>query len=230
MIVSRRLASSSSSLLHQSWRSGGGASALQARHVKKLLQVILTEPVDRLGEAGDIVKVSAGYARNYLCPQLKAMPAIEKYVNLVKQNLKFFPPTVAKEDEEQAERQKQDKIQRRDIERMLHRFDTRGLVLYKIIKDPTTLRFPVTARDLVPEVARQLQIEVVERHFDLPEPLTQLGHFQVPIRLPPDLPLPGGKRTMFLKVRIRRKNYLHDRVYLPPKYPNGAPPSKKPKD
>ena len=37
--------------------------------------LILREPVLRLGEAGDVVKVKPGFARNFLIPQGKAMVA-----------------------------------------------------------------------------------------------------------------------------------------------------------
>jgi ribosomal protein L9 len=39
------------------------------------VNVILLEPVDNLGEAGDVVKVRPGYARNFLVPQGLALPA-----------------------------------------------------------------------------------------------------------------------------------------------------------
>jgi len=39
------------------------------------IEVILTEDIHRLGNAGDVVKVKAGYGRNFLLPQGKAMLA-----------------------------------------------------------------------------------------------------------------------------------------------------------
>ena len=39
------------------------------------MEIILMEKVQKLGEIGDVVKVKAGYARNYLLPQGKAMIA-----------------------------------------------------------------------------------------------------------------------------------------------------------
>jgi len=39
------------------------------------MQVILTEDIAQLGNAGDVVNVKRGYARNYLMPQGKAMLA-----------------------------------------------------------------------------------------------------------------------------------------------------------
>ncbi len=39
------------------------------------IEVILTEDIHRLGNAGDVVKVKAGFGRNYLLPQGKALLA-----------------------------------------------------------------------------------------------------------------------------------------------------------
>ncbi len=45
------------------------------------MRVILTEEISKLGEAGDVVTVKAGYGRNYLLPQGKAMLATDGRVN-----------------------------------------------------------------------------------------------------------------------------------------------------
>jgi large subunit ribosomal protein L9 len=47
------------------------------------MQVILLDKVTNLGGLGDKVNVKAGYARNYLVPQGKAVPA-------TKQNIEYF--------------------------------------------------------------------------------------------------------------------------------------------
>lgn len=39
------------------------------------MQVILLEKIGKLGKLGDVVNVAAGYGRNYLIPQKKAMSA-----------------------------------------------------------------------------------------------------------------------------------------------------------
>ena len=40
-------------------------------------ELLLTTDIDKLGLAGDIVKVADGYARNYLVPQGLAEPVTE---------------------------------------------------------------------------------------------------------------------------------------------------------
>src|SRR5699024_12876248 len=41
----------------------------------KYMKLILREDVEKLGDSGDIVEVKAGFGRNYLIPQGKAMMA-----------------------------------------------------------------------------------------------------------------------------------------------------------
>jgi hypothetical protein len=50
----------------------------------------LVQPMERLGQAGQIVKVAPGYARNRLIPEMLALPAIEKFVLLVQNQLKVL--------------------------------------------------------------------------------------------------------------------------------------------
>ncbi len=44
------------------------------------MQIILLEKLHNLGNLGDTVKVKPGYARNYLIPQKKAVPATEQHL------------------------------------------------------------------------------------------------------------------------------------------------------
>ncbi len=48
------------------------------------MQVILKESLHGKGRVGEIVEVSDGYARNFLCPQGKAMPVNETNIEQVK--------------------------------------------------------------------------------------------------------------------------------------------------
>ncbi len=44
------------------------------------MEVILTENIEKLGKMGDLVKVSDGYARNYLLPKGLAMQATKRSI------------------------------------------------------------------------------------------------------------------------------------------------------
>ncbi|KAJ0759446.1 putative ribosomal protein L9 [Helianthus annuus] len=52
------------------------------------LEVILTSNVDKLGKAGETVKVAPGHFRNHLMPKLLAVPNIDKFAYLISEQRK----------------------------------------------------------------------------------------------------------------------------------------------
>jgi len=56
------------------------------------MKVILKEVIDKLGNPGDIVKVTDGYARNFLLPHRKALPATEHNI----QNIESYKKQLLK--------------------------------------------------------------------------------------------------------------------------------------
>jgi large subunit ribosomal protein L9 len=48
----------------------------------------MVQPIERLGKAGQIVNVAPGYARNRLIPNMLALPAIDKFVIMVQNQIK----------------------------------------------------------------------------------------------------------------------------------------------
>jgi large subunit ribosomal protein L9 len=105
-------------------------------------------------------------------------------------------------------------------------------VLRRFISTGTELRTPVTKDEIVSEVpfklkcpacvipkiqfshetcllylqvARQLNINIHPDNLHLSSPLSSLGEFELPLRLPQDIPRPEGKLQWTLNVKIRRK-------------------------
>ncbi|CAM6084131.1 unnamed protein product [Calypogeia fissa] len=148
----------------------------------KTLKVVLTEEIDGLGRAGQVVGVAPGYARNKLIPHHLALPALDKYVTLVNNQLKFARPhlLVEKEDVKSTDAiSEEEKLE--EIVAALRRLDTG-----KVVK-------------------RQMGVELAASNVLLPADLTILGEFEVLLRFPRDLMIPGGKDKLHLKVRIGRK-------------------------
>lgn len=54
------------------------------------MEVILLQKLTQLGELGSLVQVKPGYARNYLIPQGKALPATRRNRNLFEQQRAEF--------------------------------------------------------------------------------------------------------------------------------------------
>ncbi|KAJ7525785.1 hypothetical protein O6H91_17G066400 [Diphasiastrum complanatum] len=179
------------------------SSLFQVRGLQKQ-EVILTEKIKRLGEAGQIVKVAPGYARNKLIPQMLALPALEKYVLLVRNQLKALPPE--EDDSEDTDKIKQEEQKKKDeLDKVLRRLDSGRVVIRRNVGERTILRQCVTKTDLVSEVRRQLGVQLQDTNIAHESDFSTLGEFQVPLRLPKNLVLPGSRERLFLKLRIRRK-------------------------
>ncbi|KAK9098204.1 hypothetical protein Syun_025249 [Stephania yunnanensis] len=175
------------------------------------LEVILTTSIDKLGKAGETVKVAPGYFRNHLMPKLLAVPNIDKYAYLVREQRKLYQ----REEEETiqvvaAPTAKEAKI--KEYQAAAKRLDNACLVLRRMIKrnvdkslSLNEVRAPITKEEIIAEVARQLSVNIQPENVYLPSPLATFGQFEVPLLLPKSIPLPVGKVRYTLDVKIRRK-------------------------
>ncbi|WP_225639307.1 50S ribosomal protein L9 [Candidatus Profftia sp. (ex Adelges kitamiensis)] len=59
------------------------------------MQVILLDKISNLGNLGDTVQVKSGYARNFLLPQGKAVPATKKNIELFEERRSKFEQKIA---------------------------------------------------------------------------------------------------------------------------------------
>jgi len=132
------------------------------------MKVILKETISSLGIIGSEVKVADGYARNYLLPQKKAVPATEANRKLLAQQKAKFDLQIAKEKEV--------------AEEMAKRLEGVKCTISAKISDEDRLYGSVTARDILDDLARQ-GIEIEKRMLLLSEPIKTLGTFSVPIRV-----------------------------------------------
>ena len=136
------------------------------------MEVILRRAVDNLGHPGDLVKVSAGYARNFLLPRgyaFEATPGNRKRIEQDRQRL------------EAAESGRRDEAQA-----VADRMAEVSLTFSARVGDEGKLFGSVTAAD----IAQQLEAQgyhVEKRQIDLHEPIRALGVYRVPIRLHADV-------------------------------------------
>jgi len=68
----------------------------------KTVELLLREPVTDLGRPGDVVKVAAGYARNYLLPRRIAIEATEENKRMMVKRRAIFDAQEAAKAEEVA--------------------------------------------------------------------------------------------------------------------------------
>lgn len=136
------------------------------------VQVILSEDVPNLGRPGDVVKVRAGYARNYLLPRRLAVEANSK-------NLRAF--------------------EHHKGLAMLRRESNKGLALkLKQQLEASTLTIGANAGEEgklfgsvtnidIERALRERGFDIERRKIMLAEPIKQLGEFTVPVRLDPEV-------------------------------------------
>jgi large subunit ribosomal protein L9 len=136
------------------------------------VQVILSEDVPSLGRPGDVVKVRAGYARNYLLPRGLAVEANSK-------NLRAF------------EHQKGLAMLRREANKgqalkLKQQLEALALTISANAGEEGKLFGSVTNID-IERALRERGFDIERRKIMLAEPIKQLGEFTVPVRLDPEV-------------------------------------------
>lgn len=182
---------------------------LQTRGLKaapKQMEVILTADLNKVGKAGEIVKVAKGYARNMLIPQLLALPKLDKYVDLVQRQLEAVKLAHPEEEtvEEVVETKTEEQILK-ELNIVLNRLESQRVVIRRHTpRRSNVLHKQVTPEDLVAEVRRQQKLQIQEINLEMSSFIQTLGEYEIPIRLPKTVQIPGGKAKIFLKVKVRR--------------------------
>ncbi len=136
------------------------------------MEVILRQAVEKLGRPGDIVKVSAGYARNYLLPRgvaYEATPGNKKRIERERQRL------------EAAEESR-----RTSAQGFAEKLEQVSLTFSARVGEEGKLFGSVTTADIAQQLGEQ-GYSIEKRQIDLKEPIKALGVYRVPIRLHADV-------------------------------------------
>jgi large subunit ribosomal protein L9 len=132
------------------------------------MKVILKETISSLGIIGSEVNVADGYARNYLFPQSKAVPATPQQRKILEQEKAKFELQIAKEKEFAQE--------------MASRLENVIVTIASKVHEADKLYGSVTVRDIIVALKKQ-DVEVEKRMVLLTEPIKTIGTFKVPIRI-----------------------------------------------
>ena len=132
------------------------------------MEVILREDIDKLGARGAVVKVAAGYARNFLLPKRLAVAATDSNRKIVEQ-------------ERQSHLRKEVKLagEAKDLAKLI------GMLTVNIARkagENDQLFGSVTANDVADALA-QRNYTIDRRKIQLDEPIRTLGEHKVPVRL-----------------------------------------------
>jgi large subunit ribosomal protein L9 len=136
------------------------------------MKVILIEDVDDLGRASQVVNVKDGFARNFLIPQKKALPATPENMRKMERMRTQIEAMQAKALSE--------------AEGFAQKIGSISLTLARQAGENEKLFGSVTSLD-IERALKEVGIEVERRKILLHDPIKQLGVFQVPIKLHPDV-------------------------------------------
>ena len=136
------------------------------------MEIILREHVENLGRRGDVVKVAAGYARNYLLPRKLALTVTEGNRKQIERERKVAD---ARESED-----------RQTAEAFATRLAQMEIVIARRVGETEALYGSVTTADIAEALAAK-GFEVDRRKIQLDEPIKQLGEFSVPVKLHRDV-------------------------------------------
>jgi large subunit ribosomal protein L9 len=136
------------------------------------MDVVLLERVAKLGQMGEVVRVKAGYARNFLLPQGKALRATEA-------NLKVF-------ESQRAQLEARNLEARKEAAAVAAKLDGQGFVVIRSAADSGALYGSVTTRD-VAEAATEAGFSLDRRQIALDAPIKELGLHAVTVVLHPEV-------------------------------------------
>ncbi len=136
------------------------------------VKVILSDTVQGLGEAGDLVGVKVGYARNYLLPQGKALLATESKVRELEHHKRVVTEKAARD--------------LNDLKALRDRLESVALEVTARVGEEGKLFGSVTTAHIA-ELLAEKGYTVDRRKIQLSEPLREVGDHVVPIRLQRDL-------------------------------------------
>jgi large subunit ribosomal protein L9 len=147
------------------------------------MEVILKEDVPKLGNRGDVVKVAAGYGRNFLLPRKLAIEASKSNKAVIEQMKAAALRRSAKEKSQAEELSKQ--------------FEGLEVSFTRRSGEHDQLFGSVTSSDIA-EALEKKGFNLDRRKVQLHEPLKTLGEFTVPVKLHKDV-------TAHLKVVIGKE-------------------------
>ena len=132
------------------------------------MRIVLRETVEKLGRRGDVVKVAAGYARNYLLPRKLAVEATANNVRQIEGEKAALAKREAKE-------RGTAELQGSQLQKLTLKFERK-------VGEAGILYGSVTSMDIAHELKEQ-GYDIDRRKIVLREPIKRFGSYSVPIRL-----------------------------------------------
>ncbi len=147
-----------------------------------VVELILLQRIEKLGQMGDLVRVKPGYARNFLLPQKRAIRANKA--------------NVAKFEETRVQLEAQNIKRREEAERVSERMGGLTVVVIRQAGDSGSLYGSVSNRDIAEQVTAA-GLGVTRQQVVLDHPIKALGLAKVRVVLHPEV-------TMQVTVNVAR--------------------------
>lgn len=136
------------------------------------MKVILREDVEKLGKAGEVVKVADGFGRNYLIPRQLAVPANVRNLKSLEHDRRVIEARVKKT--------------RKTAESLATRLSSVSLTIPAKAGEEGKLFGAITSRDIA-EALGKAGVPVDRKTVLLSDPIKQLGDYKVKIKAGGDL-------------------------------------------
>jgi large subunit ribosomal protein L9 len=132
------------------------------------MKVILNQNIENVGSVGEVVKVSDGFARNFLIPQGWAAPATAGNIRAV--------------ELKQAKAIEKEKEARTKAEEIAKRARTLVVAIEASVGDDGKLFGSVTSAEIAEALAAQ-GVDVDKKHVRTPKPIRKIGAHEIELRL-----------------------------------------------
>ena len=135
------------------------------------MQVILLKDVKGQGKAGQVVKVSDGYARNMLFPRQLAMEATPA-------NMKVL-------EKKRAQIEAQRAIDKQVAEEIKAKIESKTVKVVSKAGENGRLFGAITSKDIAEAIQKEFLVELDKKKIDLEAPIKQVGLSEVTLKLFP---------------------------------------------
>ncbi len=137
-----------------------------------VVELVLLQRVEKLGQMGDVVRVKPGFARNYLLPQKKALRAN-------KDNLARF-------EAQRAQLEAQNLQRREEAERVAERVGGLSVLVIRQAGESGSLYGSVSPRD-ISDACTEAGLTINRQQVVLEHPIKTLGLSKVRVSLHPEV-------------------------------------------
>ena len=136
------------------------------------MKVILREDLEKLGKAGDVVKVADGFGRNYLIPKQLAVPANVRNLKSLDHDKRVIDARVKKS--------------RKTADSLASRLQAVSITIYAKAGEEGKLFGAITSRDIA-EALEKAGVPVDRKMIQLPDPIKHLGDYKVKVKAGADV-------------------------------------------